>query len=287
MCIRDSSGTVFQDDNGDGVQNFGEGGIAGVEIILTGTDVFGNPVEITTFTDAAGNYTFDNLVAGNYSVTQVQPEGFDDGIDSGDVSFTIVDDMFSNIQLGFGQTFSSNTFAEQLPGGATGNPPTLTGLPRITASQISSLLNSFAGSPGPIYSGIPINGNADPLSLDSGRAVTGGYAVDDSGSQGDCGCPEPINPCCEPVDPCGDLGSDVIIEMPIDEGSFCQPVDQQYYQQGTESVILGTLEVDVRSDEAQPEAVVESEPEEESVLEQPANSKSMSFLKRFENWLNL
>ena len=51
------SGTVFQDDDGDGIQDPGEAGIAGVEIILTGTDVFGNPVSITTFTDANGNYT--------------------------------------------------------------------------------------------------------------------------------------------------------------------------------------------------------------------------------------
>ena len=162
------SGTVFQDDDGDGVQDVGEGGIEGVEIILTGTDIFGNPVEITTFTDAFGNYTFDNLVAGNYEVTQVQPDGFDDGIDNGDASFTIGDDMMSNIQLGFGQTFNNSTFAERLQG-ASGNPPSFPGLPRVTASQIGSLLNSFAGAPGPIYSGVPINGNADPLSLDSGR----------------------------------------------------------------------------------------------------------------------
>ena len=142
-----------------------------------------------------------------YTVTQAQPEGFDDGIDNGDSSFTISNDQFSDIQLGFGEAFTSNTFAERLPG-ASGNPPRLPGLPPIARSPISSLLNSFAGSPGPIYSGVPITGNGNPLSLDSGRPVTGGFAAGNGTGNGfvqggDCGCPEPINPCCEPIDPCG------------------------------------------------------------------------------------
>ena len=43
---------------------------------------------------------------------------------------------------------------------------------------------------------IPINGNADPLSLDSGRAVTGGYSGSGVGfgdGLEDCGCSEPVN----------------------------------------------------------------------------------------------
>ena len=55
--------------------------------------------------------------------------------------------------------------------GASGNPPRIPGLPPIASVPISQFLNG----PGPIYSGIPINANANPLSLDSGRAVTGGY----------------------------------------------------------------------------------------------------------------
>ena len=143
------SGTVFQDDNGDGIQQPGEAGIEGVEITLTGTDVLGNPVEITVLTDANGNYVFDGLNAGTYSVTQTQPEGFDDGVDNGDSSFTISNDQFSDIELGFGEAFTSNTFAERLPG-ASGNPPRLPGLPPIQLSPIGRLLNSFAGGPGPI-----------------------------------------------------------------------------------------------------------------------------------------
>ena len=48
------SGVVFQDNNNDGIQDAGEVGIAGVQIVLTGTDVFGNPVQRTVITDANG-----------------------------------------------------------------------------------------------------------------------------------------------------------------------------------------------------------------------------------------
>ena len=74
------------------------------------------------------------------------------------------------------------------------------GLPPIASVPISQ----FLAGPGPIYSGIPINGNADPLSLDSGRAVTGGYSGTGFGEgvgfgegMGDCGCPEPVEVGCE------------------------------------------------------------------------------------------
>ena len=48
--LSEISGTVFQDDNGDGIQDPDEVGIAGVEITFTGTDVFGNAVLLTVFT---------------------------------------------------------------------------------------------------------------------------------------------------------------------------------------------------------------------------------------------
>ena len=169
------SGTVFQDDNGDGELQPGEGGIAGVEIILTGTDVLGNSVEITVLTDANGRYTFAGLNAGTYSVTQIQPEGFTDGEERGNSDWTIGDDQFSNIVLGWGEVFSESTFAERLPG-ASGNPPRLPSLPPIANNRLSDLLGVFGSSPSTIYSGIPINSNGNPLSFDSGRAITGGFS---------------------------------------------------------------------------------------------------------------
>ena len=59
---------VWEDLNGNGIQNIGEPGIANVEVNLTGTDIDGNTVDIITFTDANGEYLFDDLVPGNYTV---------------------------------------------------------------------------------------------------------------------------------------------------------------------------------------------------------------------------
>ena len=180
------SGTVFQDDNNDGIQQLGEGGIAGVIVTLTGTDVFGNAVNFQTTSDGSGQYAFEDLNAGEYTVTQTQPVGFIDGIDIGaDGAATPINDVLTNISLGFGQTIENITFAEQLPAsgddGASGNPPILPGLPPITNTLIGNSAGSFVSAPGSIYSGVPINSNVDSLSLDSGRPITGGFSYSNDG----------------------------------------------------------------------------------------------------------
>ena len=68
--------TVFIDTNGNGVQDPGETGAAGVTLTLTGTDVNGNPVNLTVTTDANGNYQFPNVLPGTYTVTITLPPGF-------------------------------------------------------------------------------------------------------------------------------------------------------------------------------------------------------------------
>lgn len=60
---------VWNDVNGNGIQDAGEPGIAGFPVTLTGTDVDGNPITASTTTDAAGNYLFANLPSGTYTVT--------------------------------------------------------------------------------------------------------------------------------------------------------------------------------------------------------------------------
>ncbi len=60
---------IWLDTDSDGVDDVGEQGIAGVTVNLTGTDAGGNPVNLNTITDANGDYLFDNLAPGNYTVT--------------------------------------------------------------------------------------------------------------------------------------------------------------------------------------------------------------------------
>ena len=57
--------TVWLDENGDGIQNNGELGMEGITVVLTDAD--GN-VLATVETDENGNYLFDNLAPGTYTV---------------------------------------------------------------------------------------------------------------------------------------------------------------------------------------------------------------------------
>ncbi|MEM9496144.1 MAG: SdrD B-like domain-containing protein, partial [Pseudomonadota bacterium] len=65
---------VWFDTDRDGVQDAGENGAAGVTVQLK--DAAGNVLQTTT-TDANGNYLFDNLDAGQYTIGVIAPTGFD------------------------------------------------------------------------------------------------------------------------------------------------------------------------------------------------------------------
>ena len=104
---------VFDDLNGDGIQDAGEPGIAGVIVKLL--DAAGNPVlgptgqPVTTTTDANGNYFFD-VVPGTYIVEFVKPSGFDPsnpnaGTDpTKDSNASVTTGRTQPITLGSGQT---------------------------------------------------------------------------------------------------------------------------------------------------------------------------------------
>ncbi|MGD1044155.1 MAG: SdrD B-like domain-containing protein [Bacteroidota bacterium] len=74
-----SSGSIcgikFNDLNGDGLQNNGELGIPNFTINLTNNLLAGS-VNLTTTTDANGNYCFNNLQAGTYTVSETNPGGW-------------------------------------------------------------------------------------------------------------------------------------------------------------------------------------------------------------------
>ena len=64
------SGNVFNDLNGNGVQDAGEPIISGRSIHLTGT------ITDSTITNAEGNYFFDSLAIGTYTMTEEIPTGW-------------------------------------------------------------------------------------------------------------------------------------------------------------------------------------------------------------------
>ena len=63
---------VWNDLNGNGVQNGGEAGIAGVTVTITNS----GGMILTTTTNAGGNYTFSNLAAGTYTIAFTTPAGY-------------------------------------------------------------------------------------------------------------------------------------------------------------------------------------------------------------------
>ncbi|GLZ42916.1 SdrD B-like domain-containing protein [Actinokineospora sp. NBRC 105648] len=115
------AGVVFQDLDGDGTQDIGEPGIAGVTVNLAGTDALGRPVTATVTSAANGSYTFADLVGGTYTVTEVQPAGYADGADTaGSAGGTVTPpDSITAIALGAGAEATGYTFAE-LTGAITG-----------------------------------------------------------------------------------------------------------------------------------------------------------------------
>jgi len=79
------AGRVFNDLNGNGLQDGSspglDEGIGNVTLALSGTDAFGNAVLRTTTTSntvgaTRGDYVFDNLPRGTYTLTQTQPAGY-------------------------------------------------------------------------------------------------------------------------------------------------------------------------------------------------------------------
>jgi hypothetical protein len=97
------SGVVWEDFNNDGQVDFGEKGISGVTITLTGTDLLGNAVNLSQLTDSDGAYVFLNLFPGNYTITETQPAGYLQGIDSVGTaggSLSATDQFFVNLPPG-------------------------------------------------------------------------------------------------------------------------------------------------------------------------------------------
>ncbi|MBX3421086.1 MAG: DUF11 domain-containing protein [Pirellulaceae bacterium] len=71
------AGRVYVDVNRNGVFDSGDTGLGSVDMALTGTDILGRTVSRTAATNPNGEYTFDALPPGSYSVIQTtQPLGF-------------------------------------------------------------------------------------------------------------------------------------------------------------------------------------------------------------------
>ena len=75
--LGDVQGTVFEDFNGNQIQDPDEGVLAGVTVFVDANDnrIFDADTEVSTVTDVDGNYTLSG-VSGDILIRQVVPEDF-------------------------------------------------------------------------------------------------------------------------------------------------------------------------------------------------------------------
>jgi ribosomal protein L35AE/L33A len=110
------SGVVFLDRDNDGIRDSGESAVANVSLRITGQSTTGTAVDTTVVTDANGAYTFANLAAGTYTVTETTPSGHIDGKDSvGTQGGTAPASDRFQITLGQSVDGANNNFGERLP----------------------------------------------------------------------------------------------------------------------------------------------------------------------------
>jgi hypothetical protein len=114
------SGQLFLDNNGNRVFDFGDQGLGGVTVTLTGTDSLGNAVNLTTTTASDGTYSFKGLEAGTYTIFTTLPPvtGYVNeppivGTVNGSADGTASSGQIVNIQLASGQDGINYDFAEK------------------------------------------------------------------------------------------------------------------------------------------------------------------------------
>jgi serine-aspartate repeat-containing protein C/D/E len=107
-------GSVFVDTERNCTWDPGEAPIAGVKIELLNST---GQVIATTFTDANGNYRFDNLTPGVYTVRETQPDGYFHGGQKAPEGVALTDqaDLIREVRLLSGQSQGQLTFCEVPP----------------------------------------------------------------------------------------------------------------------------------------------------------------------------
>lgn len=112
------SGFVYVDLNNNGVKDPTEPPIPGTTVTLTGTNDMSVAVRIVLQTNTSGFYQFANLRPGNYTITETQPSGYNQGKNTlgtidGVTSGTKGADKFF-VTVSQGQTGLDYDFGEQL-----------------------------------------------------------------------------------------------------------------------------------------------------------------------------
>ncbi|WP_405629455.1 beta strand repeat-containing protein, partial [Pseudoalteromonas sp. Ld20] len=116
------SGRVYFDENQDGVIADNDKLLANVDIILTGKNIFGTDINLTTQTSAQGEYTFENLFASDangYTVAQTQPALYKDGVERNNTGMIAGSDLTDTVTVALSTSNQLVDFTEQNPDTAT------------------------------------------------------------------------------------------------------------------------------------------------------------------------
>jgi len=108
------SGFIYSDNDANSLVNDGDTGIAGVTVLLTGTNDLGKSVSLTTITDVNGHFAFDGLRAGVYSIEQLPPGNYIPGTEIvGSLGGTAASPvLISDIHLGNGKNGVNYNFLD-------------------------------------------------------------------------------------------------------------------------------------------------------------------------------
>lgn len=169
--IGEVSGHVYIDRNGNGVFDAGDVGIGGVQIRLQGTQANGTAVNRTVNTEANGSFRFTGVLAGTYSLSEAQPNNFDQGtITVGSAGGTAGADSVANIVLGAGVTAAGYNFGELEVRFAT-----LTGRVFIDRNRDGLFQGGEPGLSGVVVTLSGVANNGDTVSLTATTAADGTF----------------------------------------------------------------------------------------------------------------
>lgn len=115
LKLAEISGNVYIDADGDCVFDAAQGDRPLSNVVLELINANGDVIDTTT-TDANGNYSFDNILPGEYSIREIQPDGlFNAGEIAGDAGGTATENLISGILVQSGQNLTQYDFCEQEP----------------------------------------------------------------------------------------------------------------------------------------------------------------------------